>query len=73
MVKTNIGNDVFIGCNVNLIAPIAIHDEVFIAAGSTVTEDIPKGSLTIARNRQINKADYYKNLVRPKDDFKKNS
>lgn len=65
--QTKIGNDVFIGCNVNLIAPIGIEDEVFIAAGSTVTEDIPKGSLTIARNKQINKADYYKNLVKPKD------
>ena len=65
--QTTIGNDVFIGCNVNLIAPISIEDEVFIAAGSTVTENIPKGSLTIARNKQINKADYYKNLVKPKE------
>ncbi len=64
--QTTIGDDVFIGCNVNLIAPISIEDEVFIAAGSTVTENIPKGSLSIARNKQINKADYYKNLVKPK-------
>lgn len=64
--KTKIGDDVFIGCNVNLIAPLSIEEEVFIAAGSTVTEDIPKGSLTIARNKQINKADYYKNLVKPR-------
>ncbi len=65
--QTIIGNDVFIGCNVNLIAPLSIEDEVFIAAGSTVTENIPKGSLTIARNKQINKADYYKHLVKPKE------
>lgn len=68
--QTIIGDDVFIGCNVNLIAPLTIDSEVFIAAGSTVTKDIPKGSLTIARNKQINKADYFKHLVKPsvKDD-----
>lgn len=64
--KTIIGNDVFIGCNVNMIAPIEISDNVFIAAGSTVTKDIPKGSLAIARNQQINKEDYYKFLIKPK-------
>lgn len=64
--KTIIGNDVFIGCNVNMVAPINISDNVFIAAGSTVTKDIPKGSLAIARNQQINKEDYYKYLIKPK-------
>ena len=63
-----IGNDVFIGCNTNLVAPIEVGDNVFIAAGSTVTKDIPKGALAIARNKQINKADYAKNFIRPKDD-----
>jgi bifunctional UDP-N-acetylglucosamine pyrophosphorylase/glucosamine-1-phosphate N-acetyltransferase len=66
--RTNIGDDVFIGCNTNLIAPLTVGDNVFIAAGSTVTKNVPKGALAIARNRQINKADYAKNLVRPKDD-----
>ena len=66
--KTLIGNDVFIGCNVNMVAPIEISDNVFIAAGSTVTKDIPKGSLAIARNQQINKEDYYKYLIKPKPD-----
>ncbi len=64
--RTSIGDDVFIGCNTNLIAPITIEDNVFIAAGSTVTDNIPSGSLAIARNRQINKADYAKNLIKPK-------
>lgn len=64
--KTVIGNDVFIGCNTNLIAPIKIEDNVFIAAGSTVTKDIPKGALAIARGHQINKEDYAKNLIKPK-------
>lgn len=66
--KTIIGNDVFIGCNTNLVAPINVGDNVFIAAGSTVTKNIPKGALAIARNKQINKADYAKNFIRPKDD-----
>jgi len=64
--KTFIGNDVFIGCNTNLVAPIKIEDNVFIAAGSTVTTDVPAGAMAIARNRQINKSDYAKNLLRPK-------
>ncbi|MCR3905745.1 MAG: bifunctional UDP-N-acetylglucosamine diphosphorylase/glucosamine-1-phosphate N-acetyltransferase GlmU [Tenericutes bacterium] len=64
--KTIIGDDVFIGCNVNLVAPIKVSDNVFIAAGSTVTQDIPKGALAIARNKQINKEDYSKHLIKPK-------
>ena len=69
--QTIVGNDVFIGCNVNLIAPIKIEDNVFIAAGSTVTEDIPKGALAIARNKQINKEDYAKNLIQAKEKIEK--
>jgi len=68
--QTIIGDDVFIGCNTNLVAPLSIGDNVFIAAGSTVTKDVPKGAMAIARNRQINKEDYTKNLIRPKSDSK---
>ncbi len=64
--KTIIGDDVFIGCNVNLIAPIKIEDQVFIAAGSTVTHDVPKGAMAIARNKQINKEDYAKHFIKAK-------
>lgn len=64
--QTVIGNDVFIGCNTNLVAPLKIENEVFIAAGSTVTKDVPKGSMTIARGKQIIKTDYYHNLITPK-------
>ena len=62
--RTNIGDNVFIGCNTNLIAPILIENNVFIAAGSTVTKDIPEGSLAIARGKQINKADYYRKYIK---------
>jgi len=56
--KTIIGNDVFVGCNSNLIAPIKIEDDSFIAAGSTLDKNVPKGSLAIARAFQVNKPDY---------------
>lgn len=65
--KTEIGDNVFIGCNTNLIAPIKIGDNVFIAAGSTVTKDIPDNGFAIARSRQVTKEDYSKYLIKPKD------
>jgi bifunctional UDP-N-acetylglucosamine pyrophosphorylase/glucosamine-1-phosphate N-acetyltransferase len=65
--KTEIGDNVFIGCNTNLIAPIKIGDNVFIAAGSTVTKDIPNNGFAIARSRQVTKEDYSKYLIKPKD------
>ncbi len=58
--KTVISDEVFIGSNVNLIAPITVGQGAKIAAGSTVTDDIPAHSLAIARDRQTNKVDYYK-------------
>lgn len=57
--QTRIGNDVFVGCNVNLIAPINIGDKSLIACGSTITEDVSDKSLAIARAKQINKDNYY--------------
>lgn len=50
-----VGRDVFIGCNTNLIAPITVGDRCFIAAGSTITEDMPTDSFGIARARQVTK------------------
>lgn len=48
--QTIIGKGVMIGSNANLVAPISIDDGAFIAAGSTVTEDVPKDALSIARD-----------------------
>jgi bifunctional UDP-N-acetylglucosamine pyrophosphorylase/glucosamine-1-phosphate N-acetyltransferase len=48
--KTVIGRNVFIGSDTQLIAPVKIEDNVMIAAGSTVTKDIPSGSMAISRN-----------------------
>lgn len=53
--RTTIGDDCFVGCNTNLVSPINVGDGVYIAAGSTITEDIPENSLSIARARQVNK------------------
>lgn len=60
--KTTIGNGVFVGCNTNLIAPITVKDNAFIAAGSTLTEDVPEDALAIARATQVNKENYAKKL-----------
>ena len=53
--RTTIGDNVFIGCNTNLVAPVKVGDYSYTAAGSTITEDVPPASLAIARARQINK------------------
>ena len=58
--KTIIGDNVFIGCNTNLVAPVTIHNNSFLACGSTITSDVPEKTLAIARSKQLNKIDYYK-------------
>lgn len=51
--KTIINDDVFVGSNVNLVAPVNIGKKVLIAAGSTITDNVSPNKLTIARARQI--------------------
>lgn len=58
--KTIIEDHVFVGCNSNLIAPVTLHKNSLIAAGSTVTEDVNENALCIARARQVNKDNYNK-------------
>lgn len=53
--KTIIGEHCFIGSNVNLVAPVKLGKNSFVAAGSTITNDVPDNSLAIARERQTNK------------------
>ena len=53
-----IGNDAFIGCNTNLIAPVTIGDGAYTAAGSTITDSVPDNSLGIARAKQTNKDEW---------------
>lgn len=58
--KTIIGNHSFIGSNTNLVAPVTLGDETFVAAGSTITDDVPNYALAIARQRQTNKENWNK-------------
>jgi bifunctional UDP-N-acetylglucosamine pyrophosphorylase/glucosamine-1-phosphate N-acetyltransferase len=52
---TSIGNKVFIGSDTALVAPVRVGDGAYIAAGSTITENVPSDGLGIARGRQVNK------------------
>lgn len=56
--RTVIEDEAFIGCNTNLVSPVTIHKEAFIAAGSTITENVPARALGIARARQVNKENW---------------
>ena len=55
---TIIENDVFIGSDSQLIAPVRVGRGAYVAAGSSITEDVPADALAIARGRQENKADW---------------
>jgi bifunctional UDP-N-acetylglucosamine pyrophosphorylase/glucosamine-1-phosphate N-acetyltransferase len=52
--RTTVGERVFIGCNTNLIAPVTLCDDTYVAAGSTIDKEVPTDALAIARARQRN-------------------
>ena len=52
--RTSVGDDVFIGCNVNLISPVTIRNHSFLAAGSTINMEVPEDALAVARAKQRN-------------------
>ncbi len=54
--RTHIGCNAFIGSNTSLVAPLTIGDGAYIAAGSTITKDVEKDALAVARNWQVNKS-----------------
>jgi len=56
--QTKVGKCVFIGSNVNIIAPVEIGDYAYIAAGSTINKDVKEDEFAIARERQINKLNF---------------
>ncbi|WP_214776137.1 bifunctional UDP-N-acetylglucosamine diphosphorylase/glucosamine-1-phosphate N-acetyltransferase GlmU [Exiguobacterium sp. s37] len=58
--ETVVEDDAFVGCNVNLIAPVKVGKGAIVAAGSTITSDVPEEALAIARERQMNKEGYTK-------------
>jgi bifunctional UDP-N-acetylglucosamine pyrophosphorylase/glucosamine-1-phosphate N-acetyltransferase len=51
--ETHIGDDAFVGTNSTLIAPVRVGEGAFVAAGSTITDDVPAEALAIARERQV--------------------
>lgn len=53
--RTTIGDRVFIGSDTALVAPVSVGNGAYVAAGSTITEDVPSNALGIARGRQVNK------------------
>src|SRR5699024_6632363 len=57
-----VGDNAFIGCNSNLIAPVKIERNAYVAAGSTITDNVPEDALAIARARQTIKEEYGKKL-----------
>ncbi|MBM7650304.1 bifunctional UDP-N-acetylglucosamine pyrophosphorylase/glucosamine-1-phosphate N-acetyltransferase [Bacillus ectoiniformans] len=59
---TKIEDGVFIGCNSNLVAPVTVGKGAYVAAGSTITNDVPGEALSIARARQVNKENYVQNI-----------
>ena len=64
--RTIIENGVFVGCNSNLVAPVTIGSESYVAAGSTITKDVPSRALAFGRARQVVKENWV-----TEDTFKK--
>ena len=56
--RCTIKDNVFLGCNTNLIAPVTVGENAYTAAGSTITEDVPDNALAVARERQVNKDEW---------------
>jgi len=52
--KTTVKDGAFVGCNVNLVAPVTVEEGAYVAAGSTITKDVPEMSLGVARAKQSN-------------------
>ena len=53
--KTQIESGAFVGSDTTLVAPVTVGEGAYIAAGSTITEDVPKDALALARSRQVTK------------------
>ncbi|MCQ2480113.1 MAG: bifunctional UDP-N-acetylglucosamine diphosphorylase/glucosamine-1-phosphate N-acetyltransferase GlmU, partial [Clostridia bacterium] len=62
--KTIVGDNAFIGCSTYLVAPVEVGENAFTAAGSVITENVPKDALAVARSRQVIKEDWV-NKVKP--------
>ena len=52
--RTVVGDNAFVGCNSNLVAPVNVGANTYVAAGSTITKDVPEDALGVGRARQMN-------------------
>ena len=57
--RSTVGDQAFIGCNANIVSPVKIGAQTFIAAGTTVTHDVPDQALAISRVKQDNIPNYW--------------
>jgi len=55
---TYIGREAFVGSNTTLVAPVKVGERAYVAAGSTVTKDVPADALAFGRARQANREGY---------------
>lgn len=67
--KTIVEDNAFVGCNTNLVAPVRVEKGSYIAAGSTITDDVPQNALAIARARQVNKENW---VIKKKNETEEN-
>jgi bifunctional UDP-N-acetylglucosamine pyrophosphorylase/glucosamine-1-phosphate N-acetyltransferase len=64
--KTKIGKNTFIGSDCQMVAPISVGDDAFVAAGSTITKDVPSGAFAISRAQQMTKEGAAKRFLKTK-------
>lgn len=66
--RSTVGDNVFIGCNANIVAPVELSDLSYVAAGTTITKNVPSGALAVGRAKQSNKEGWVerKNLISKK-------
>jgi bifunctional UDP-N-acetylglucosamine pyrophosphorylase/glucosamine-1-phosphate N-acetyltransferase len=64
--KTKIGKNSFIGSDCQMVAPVTVGDDAFVAAGSTITKDVPSGGFGIARSSQVTKEGAAKRFLKVK-------
>ena len=65
--RSKLGDNVFVGSNANLVAPVSIADNAYIAAGSTINLDVGEGEFAIARERQTNKKNFKNPYIKSKN------
>ena len=56
--RSLVKDNAFIGSNSNLVAPVTVEEKGYVAAGSTITKNVPAGALCVSRARQVIKLDW---------------